>query len=326
MPVAGSSPRRRFDPFDSGGFPLKLAITTAAALVLYAVAGSQAPGSGADQAGSVRPPAPQRIIAAAPSNVEIICALGAADRLVGVSSFASYPESVLSLPKVGGIHDPDLETILALKPDLVVLRGRNAQVVELCAENGIRLYVDQTDTLPSLFITINELGALLHVDNEARELTESLQGRLDAIRRAAEGRARPRVLLSLRSLDRLASVTTVARGSYLDAIIKLAGGENIFGEMDMAYPEVSLEEILARKPDIVLEAMPGEELEESQRQDTLEQWRRVGVFQGDPAGHVHFLTEDHVLIPSPRVGLLAERLERIFSDWARLNKDAERDN
>ena len=101
--------------------------------------------------------APQRIIANAPSNAEIVCALGAGDRLVGVSRYVSYPPELKDLPRLGGLDDPDLEAILTLRPDLILQRGHNEHVARLCARHGISLYHDRTDSLPSLFTTIEEI-------------------------------------------------------------------------------------------------------------------------------------------------------------------------
>ena len=260
---------------------------------------------------------PRRVIATAPSNVEIVCALGAGERLVGVSPYVTYPPTVHDLPKVGGIQDPDLEAILALRPDLVILRGRNVHLERLCAENGIRLYDDQTDSLPSLFVTIRELGDLLDLPQEARKVGDALRARLEAVRTAAAARPRLRVLLTLRSPDKLGSMTTVGKGSYLNAVVELAGGKNVFGDLEVAYPQISLEEIVVRQPEVIIEAMPGEVIDDARRRQLLAQWKAVGTLQAAQSGRIHYLTENYVLIPSPRAAQLAEKLEALFASETR---------
>lgn len=260
------------------------------------------------------PPAgePTRIIANAPSNVEIVCALGAEDLLVGVSDYAKYPESICKLPRVGGLDDPDLEAIVALRPDLVIQRGHNEHVASLCARLGIRMYEDRTDSLPSLYTTITELGDLLNRRQQATDLCHSIRSRLEAIARQAP-HDRPRVLLALRSPDRLAPMTTVGKLSYLHAVIELAGGLNIFADAGIAYPTIGLEEIVARSPDVILDALPGEAIDETRRRELLAQWARLATVPAVQRGDIHFLTEDYVLTPSPRVTLLAARLNEIFA-------------
>jgi len=262
------------------------------------------------------PPAPDgrpsRIIANAPSNAEIVCALGAEDLLVGVSDYAKFPESIRKLPRVGGLDDPDLETIVALRPDLVIQRGHNEHVASLCARLGIRMYADRTDSLPSLYTTITELGDLLDRRQQATELCHSIRSRLEAIAGQAPS-SRPRVLLALRSPDRLTPMTTVGKSSYLHAVIELAGGLNIYADAGIAYPTIGLEEIVARSPDVILDALPGETIDEARRRELLAQWAKLATVPAVQRGDIHFLTEDYALTPSPRVTLLAARLNEIFA-------------
>jgi ABC-type Fe3+-hydroxamate transport system substrate-binding protein len=260
------------------------------------------------------PPAPQRIIATAPNNTEILCALGLTDRLVGVSTFVTHPPAVQKLPRVGGIDDPDLEAILALRPDLVVLRGGNPHLEQLCERNRIRLYQDKTDSLESIFVTIRELGAITGRSNEAEKLAGDLRGQLDAVKVAAAGRARPRVAMTIRSPDKLVPMTTVGKPSFLNNIIQLAGGENVFADTDMAYPQTSLEEMIARRPEVIIEAMPGEVFDDARRREVISQWQTIRGVPAVTHQQIHILTDDYTLVPSLRVGLLAERLAGIFKE------------
>ncbi len=257
-------------------------------------------------------PVPQRIIATAPNNVEIICELGAEKRLVGIGQYTTFPPQVLELPRVGGIRDPDLEKILALKPDLVVLRGRNIHLEQLCDRNSIPLYFDKTDSLPSLFVTIKELGEVLDLESKATQLSQSMNKELERIRKSVPKSNRPTVLLTIRNPDKLSGITTVAQGSFLNSVIEIAGGNNVFSDLEIAYPQVSLEDIIARQPDIIIEAMPGEENTPEFKDKLTKQWKDLGLIKAATSNQVHVLTEDYLLIPSPRVVLLANKLHHIF--------------
>ncbi|HRX85815.1 MAG TPA: helical backbone metal receptor [Phycisphaerae bacterium] len=263
---------------------------------------------------------PQRIIANAPSNAEIVCALGACDRLVGVSAYVTYPDQTRELPKVGGLDDPDLEKILALRPDLVIQRGHNAHVAGLCERHGIAMYEDRTDSLATLYTTIRDLGGLLGEADKARALTDSIRGQLDDIA-AGAAQHRPRVLLALRSRDRLTPLTTVGKPSYLHEVIEIAGGTNVFGDVDVAYPEVGLEEVIARQPDIIIEAMPGATLTPEEIENIVKQWDAVPAVPAIRNKAIHVLTADYVLTPSPRVVLLAKKLHELFTDEATARAD-----
>jgi iron complex transport system substrate-binding protein len=258
---------------------------------------------------------PQRIVAIAPNTAEIICALGACDRLVGVSPFATYPPELKDIPKVGGLRDPDLESVLALRPDLVILRGHSDKLEKLCRHSGIDVLHDRTDSFDSIFQTITQLGAVLGVDNRAKELNKSLHEQLSAIAAKAPNH-RPTVFLTLRSPDRLANLTTVGNRTYLNEIIEIAGGKNLFSDLDVAYPQVSLEEVLARDPDVIVEAMPGVDIDARRREQLMDQWRSAGFRAQADAGRIHFLTDDFALIPSPRVVQTARRLSDILASTA----------
>ena len=258
------------------------------------------------------PATPQRIIALAPNTAEMICALGECDRLIGVSPYATYPPELGKLPKVGGLRDPDLESILALNPDLLILRGHNDKLEKLCQAGNIRILHDHTDTFASIFATIEQLGELLGVEERAAKLQTDLHDRLNAIAKRAPHN-RPTVFLVLRSPDRLANLTTVGKRTYLNEIIDVAGGRNLFADLDVAYPQIALEEVLARDPDIIIEAMPGRDLDNARREQLLDQWRAAGFAEQANSNRIHFLTADFALIPSPRVVLTAEWINDILT-------------
>ncbi|HWL93005.1 MAG TPA: helical backbone metal receptor, partial [Phycisphaerae bacterium] len=203
-----------------------------------------------------------RVISIAPNATEIIFALGASDRLVGVSDFCRLPKGQNELPRVGGLIDPNLERILLLKPNLIIARGKMREVEKLCEANQIALYHDPTESYDDIFRTIRELGDLLSRHEQAAALTQQITERVDRVTERIAGKTRPRVLFTTdRPLDSLARVTTCGRNTFVDEIIRRAGGENVFGRVDVAYPEVSLESILVARPEVIIEVMPSSKRE-----------------------------------------------------------------
>ncbi|MCK4661024.1 MAG: ABC transporter substrate-binding protein [Phycisphaerae bacterium] len=263
-------------------------------------------------AGIHTPQTTSRIIALAPSTVEIVCELGAAERLIAVGSYCDYPPAIARLPRIGGIRDPDLEAILALRPGLLMLRGRSDILNKLCHDNGIAIYHDPTETLAGLERAVLEIGELLHLPQRAAQIVARMQAELAAVRRAVEHRPRPRVLFTTRSPDRLVNIYTASKGSYLDELITLAGGENIFGDQDTDYPLVSMESIVARQPEVIIESLFGAADKPGLHEAIVAQWRRVGPVPAVESGRIHILTADYATVPSPRVGLMAKDLARII--------------
>ena len=96
-------------------------------------------------------------------------------------------------------------------------------------------------------------------------------------------------------------------------MIALAGGHNVFGHVDVAYPQIGLEEVIAAQPEIILDVLPGEAIDAARREALLSQWQAVDATPAVRNKRVYFLTEDYVLIPSPRIVLLAEKLVEIFT-------------
>ncbi|MBX3397025.1 MAG: ABC transporter substrate-binding protein [Phycisphaerae bacterium] len=258
---------------------------------------------------------PTRIVAIAPNATEMIFALGAGESLVGVSDFCRLPAREESSgrtepARVGGLIDPNLELILRLEPDLVVLRGRIDPVESLCRAHGISVYHDPTNSFDDVFRTIGELGDMLGREREAAALMERTRLRIERVRQTVAGRPVPRVLFTTdRPVDSLSRVTTCGKGTFVDEMIRRAGGENIFGSLEVAYPEVSLEAVLLARPEVIVEVMPvlsGDH--EALARRVTEQWRRLGSLPAAENGRIHVLTDAELVIPSPRIADAIERL------------------
>lgn len=245
---------------------------------------------------------PRRIVTLAPNAAEMIAAIGLADRIVGVSDFCVYPELLTALPRVGGIMNPDREKIALLDPDLVVLRGRMPSVEALCEKRGIAIYFDKTDSLGDILKTLASLGERLGAATAANALASRLRDDLAAAEARVAGLDRPRVLMIVnRDVDGIRNVVTFGRGAFVNDVIRLAGGVNVFGDLEISYPQVSTEEILAAKPDVIIEAVESIKMTDARRATMLEQWAALPSIPAVKNHRVHILTEDYLLIPSPRV-------------------------
>ena len=256
---------------------------------------------------------PQRIIAIGPNSAEIVCALGACDAIVGVSKFVVYPPELKARPQVGGQFDPDIERITALRPDLVITRGASDALERLCADRGIAVYRDETDSLAGIEKTTADLGRLLRREKEAKQVVADFRAAVDRIRAEVAGKRRPRVFLSAsRQPDRLANVMTAGRGTFLDEMIEIAGGINVFGDLDMRYPQVSPEAVLAKQPDVIIELLPEVDLTPELESQLRRQWQELGPLPAAKRNRIYFLTDDHCLIPSPRYHVIIEEIARIL--------------
>jgi iron complex transport system substrate-binding protein len=267
----------------------------------------------ADNAGPKGDAMPKRVITIAPNSAEIICALGGCDQIIAVSKFCVYPPELKGREKIGGLFDPDLEKIVALRPDLLVLRGHNEAIEKLCAERGIDLYHDRTDTLGDVEKTIVELGTRFGTEHKATKLVAKMRQQLSTIRQRVADQTKPRVLLVYaRQPDRLTNLLTTGPGTFLHEMIEIAGGINLYADQDMRYPQISLESIVARRPDVIIELLPEVKMTPGLERRMREQWHGVGSFPAVTSNRIHFLTDDHGLIPSPRYVEIIEKVSRLL--------------
>ena len=217
------------------------------------------PGSGA-------PPAPvgqavdaRRIVSLIPAATEILFAIGAGDRLVGRTRWDFYPAAARVIPNVGDGVRPALELVVARRPDLVVLYAGpdNAGVADRLESLGISTLALSHDTLEDLERNILALGEATGCRASALRLQGQIREDLARVTEALGSRRHPRVYYDVWADPPI----TIGRGSYLDALIEVAGGQNVFHDVAAPSPQVSLEAIVARRPEVILHPVSRHEVE-----------------------------------------------------------------
>ncbi|UCC71822.1 MAG: cobalamin-binding protein [Gemmatimonadota bacterium] len=249
---------------------------------------------------------PQRIVSLIPSITETIVALGAADRLVARSDFDTDP-ALAHLPSVGQGLTPSLEGLTMLEPDLVIAWPDNASrsVIDRLAELGVTVYTPQIQTLADIERTTRELGDMLGLKWAAASLVAATDAELDAIERAVAGHER----LTVFYVVWYEPPTTTGAGTYVDELIEIAGGRNIFEDAPGLWPTVSLEEVLNRQPDIVLLSYTEEIPVDAERLRAAPGWRDLQAVRD---GRVLQIDANLYNRPGPRVTEAARQLARLL--------------
>jgi len=264
------------------------------------------PAAGANAAAR-RPP--QRIICMAPNITETVFALGAGDRVVGVTTYSNYPREAVELPKVGSFYDPNLEKIVALRPDLLIVQQKHAKVEALCRERGIRVLKVQMTRLDSIREGILSIGRALGVERRAERLSARIRRELAAATAKTDGKKRCRVFLCVdRTPDTLKGAFTVGAESFLTELVKLAGGENVFRDVQKDYFQVSTEALVARAPEVIIEMRSGRKLSAEARAVLIADWAALKDVPAIRSKRVYILTENYLVVPGPRVAKIAELL------------------
>jgi cobalamin transport system substrate-binding protein len=193
---------------------------------------------------------PRRIISLAPNLTEILFALGLGERVVGVTTFCTYPEEAKAKPKVGGFMDLNVEKVISLAPDLVIAAtdGNNPSSVDLLEKAGIKVFLVNPRDVAQAIETMETLGRVCGVEEEGKRLASELKRRVDFIREKVGSTKRARVFLQINNRP----IMTVNRHTFHNDLIQLAGGINIFEDEVVTYPRVGIEDVLARNPEVIL--------------------------------------------------------------------------
>ena len=231
---------------------------------------------------------PQRIISLAPSVTEILYALGAADRIAGVTSYCDYPPEARQKPIVGDTLKPSVERIIALNADLVIISTASQieSIFQKLVEIGIPVYVSNPRNIEGVIDSINRIGELIDARDQANELIQQLRTRIAHVQSRVSGLSRPAVFVILGTEP----LITVGAGSFVTDLITRAGGRSISAEDPGDYPQYSIETVVARQPEVILLQSGEEKLTNRLRQT--------------PAGlsnRVYHIDDDLLLRPGPRI-------------------------
>lgn len=247
----------------------------------------------------------QRIVSTAPSITEMLYALGLGERVVGVTTFCHYPPEAARKPKIGDYLRPNLESIVALRPDLVVVETTGIRRVERLP--ALRLNVLEVDdgALAGIYDSIRKIGAAAGVPERAAALCGKMRAALEEIGRRTAGLPRRRLMfVTGRAPGRLEDLIVVGRGSHLNELMAVAGAANAFGDVAAAYAKVSLEQVLARDPEVIVDM--GEMAEttgvtEEQKRVVVTLWQRQTPLAAAKQRRVFAVASDIFVVPGPRV-------------------------
>jgi iron complex transport system substrate-binding protein len=250
---------------------------------------------------------PEAVVSLAPSITEILFRLDLGEKVVGVTAHCDYPEDAKDKPQVGGYFSTSLESILDQTPDLILADGYDP-VIEEIKELGIPLLVLQPTDISGIFKDIKLIGQVMNEEKDAAKLVDSLQQRLDTVAgNTANAADRPTVFYEIDASDQT-KPWTVGPGSFADALITLAGGQNVLKE-GAAYRQINLESLLSADPDIVI-------LGDYPYVTPEQVMARTGVWQGLPAvkdGRVRAISNpDLTSRPGPRIIDGLEEMARII--------------
>lgn len=254
-----------------------------------------------------------RVVSLAPSVTENIFAVGAGDRLVGVTTFCNYPEEAKAIAKVGDTLTPNMETIIALKPDVVFVSTASQieAFMKTLEANGIAVYVTNPTSLEGVWLSMLKLGEVLGTSAFAESEVKKMKGRETHVLCGIHGMpcgldlakpTTPAADVSVFVQISREPLFTIGRESFLNSVIAVAGGNSLTAEIETAYPKLSKETASALNPDAIILSESDDNKEPNE------------VFKNSSAvknGRVYKINADILSRPGPR---LVDALEQIAKD------------
>lgn len=295
-----------------------------AALLLGALANCRVNHSASEQATNTGQISarPARIVSLSPSVTEILYGVGAWPQVVAVSQYCTYPDDVKNKPRVDGWRNTNLEQVLALKPDLVI--GVDAQAPftrDKLEALGIRSMFVKSQSLADVIAAIKEIGRTTGHEREGAELAAQTQSEIDTVRAKVEGSSRPPVLCVVdRVPGTLRDLYTATRGSYLDDLINVAGGESIAPPDEHGYGKLTKEAVLTINPAVIIDMVQG--AKGKLGEDPLAVWRELAEVRAVRERRIYPMRDITAIHPSQFVGRTAQSFARfihpeVFPDEAR---------
>ena len=253
---------------------------------------------------------PQRIVSLIPSTTEMLFAMGAGSRVVGVGNFDRYPPEALTRTKVGGLIDPDTERIISLKPDLVILYGTQTDLRTQLERAKIPMFLYQHAGLADITTTIRELGARAGNAKESVALAERIEAEIADVRKRVEARPRPRTLLVFgRDAETLRGIYASGAVGFLHDMLDAAGGTNVFSDVKRQSIQTTSELAVARAPDVIVEI--GIDTASTSGRN-LRAWDALASIPAVRNRRIYQLRGDGMMNPGPRISASVRRVAEVL--------------
>ena len=246
----------------------------------------------------------RRIVSLAPHITEILFAAGAGERVVGTSDYSDYPPAAKRIARIGDYTNVDLETVVALKPDLVIgwQTGNSAGDLDQLKRLGIPLFLSEPDRIEDVAGNLERFGELAGTSNIAVPAATAYRARLAQLRQQYSNRPQVRTFYQVWADPPI----TVGGSQIIGNAIRLCGGVNVFADLAQMAPVVSIEAVLAADPEVIVASGPNET-----RPDWLDAWRRWPQLTAAARDNLFFIPPDLIQRQTPR---LLDAIEQLCRD------------
>lgn len=252
---------------------------------------------------------PKRVISLAPSNTEIVFALGAGNLLVGVDEYSDYPEEAKRITRVGGFANPNIELIVSLKPDLILADDMHRKILDQLAKAGCPVIMLSASSIADVENNIRLAGKVLRRNAEAESVVSQIESRLSKVKdrvKAVPEDKRVKVFYEVYSDP----IMTVGPKTLIHQLILAAGGRNVAEDAATDYPRYSPEAVVKKNPDvIVFPLFHGSESLTVEKVKARPGWSAISAVARN---RVYPIDANIISRPGPRIADAVETLAKLF--------------
>lgn len=246
-----------------------------------------------------------RVIALSPHSVEMLYAIGAGETILATTDHADFPAAALDIPRIGGYHGVQIERVIELNPDLVLVwgSGNKAEDIERITELGFKVFNSDPKSLEAVATELRALGELTGHEDKANKIADDYLAELAELRKQNLAKPEVKVFYQLWSTP----LMTVSKNSWIQQIIEVCHGDNVYFDAASDYPQVSLEAVLLKMPQVILQSQDKGNIQGID----WSQWQEIPAVKNK---HIYPLNADLLHRAAPRallgVNALCEALDK----------------
>ncbi len=251
----------------------------------------------------------ERIVTLAPALGEIVCSLGESKKIVGVSSYSEENNCIKDAVKVGTIFSLNYEILLSLRPDLILTYAEDVKTERLLKELNVKVVKFKHTTVNDILDSILKIGLLLDKKGKAEKIVKDIQSKLTSLSNKIKKRKKVLVIIS-RQRPLFKNIYILGKGDFLSELLSLTGGDNVYNG-SVQYPKVSGEFIIRSNPEIIMELIPDLKERGLKKAEILKEWKNF--YKGKFYKKVAIMDEKHIVIPGPRIYLIAKKFYEVLN-------------
>ena len=249
---------------------------------------------------------PQRIVSLSPSTTEILFALGAGDRVVGVTSYCDYPEEAKKVEKIGDYDEPNMELIRKVQPDVVLAGYVKEETAEALEKMGIPVIITEAEDFDTIYHSIKLVGEITGTAAEAEAIINGMKSKIAEIEAKTKDKGKPRVFY----LVWKDPLFTAGSKTFINDVIKAAGGINVAEKVE-GWANYSAEEMIKDNPDMLIAALHS--TDEGMTREDLSGDRLFSLLECVKQGRVYIMPDDNIISrPGPRIVQAIEDMSKVL--------------